>query len=188
MIDLAWGDLRKNKFVTNVGLITSKGPKGDNIMAAEWTYHVSYSPGRIAVLIGKNKITRENILKTKEFGVNIAAEDQNIVASIAGNYHGQDFDKISILKELNFKFIEAKNIDVLMLDHGALQAECKLIENIELGSHILFLGEILELYPLSSDNPLIYTDKKYWKKSEQIEKPDEEYMRNIQRLAEKHKR
>ena len=75
-----------------------------------------------------------------------------------------------------------------MLDHGALQAECKLIENIELGSHILFLGEILELYPLSSDNPLIYTDKKYWKKSEQIEKPDEEYMRNIQRLAEKHKR
>ncbi|MBI2110294.1 hypothetical protein HYT51_00760, partial [Candidatus Woesearchaeota archaeon] len=48
MVDLPWGDPRTIKFVTNVGLITSTGPHGDNVMSAEWTHQVSYSPGLIA--------------------------------------------------------------------------------------------------------------------------------------------
>ena len=39
------------QFLTNVGLITSDGPYGPNVMAAEWTHHISYSPGLIAVNI-----------------------------------------------------------------------------------------------------------------------------------------
>ncbi len=50
-MNLPWGDEKSNKFVTNVGLITSNGPYGHNIMAAEWTHHISYNPGLIAVCI-----------------------------------------------------------------------------------------------------------------------------------------
>src|SRR3990170_4724695 len=100
-MDLPWGDKRTTKFVTNVGLITSNGPIGPNIMAAEWTHHISYSPGLVMVNINaQNNATAVNIQKTKEFGVNIAAADQNIVASIAGGSSGRNVDKIKILKEL----------------------------------------------------------------------------------------
>jgi hypothetical protein len=33
-MDLLWNDRRTRQFVTNVGLITSDGPLGPNIMAA----------------------------------------------------------------------------------------------------------------------------------------------------------
>ena len=50
-MDLPWGDEISNKFITNVGLITSDGPFGADVMACEWTHHISYSPGLIAVCI-----------------------------------------------------------------------------------------------------------------------------------------
>ncbi len=53
-MDLPYGDIKTWKFATNVGLITSNGPVGHNIMAAEWTHMVSYSPGLIAVSINKD--------------------------------------------------------------------------------------------------------------------------------------
>ena len=56
-MDLPWGDEKTVQFITNVGLITSNGPFGDDIMSAEWTHHVSYSPGLISVCIGKSKAT-----------------------------------------------------------------------------------------------------------------------------------
>ncbi len=50
-MDLPYSDERSSKFVTNVGLITSFGPHGHNIMAAEWTHRVSYSLGIIVVIV-----------------------------------------------------------------------------------------------------------------------------------------
>ena len=48
-MELPWNDPRTNKFATSIGLITSDGPLGANIMACEWTHHLSYNPGLIAV-------------------------------------------------------------------------------------------------------------------------------------------
>ena len=44
-----------NKFATTIGLITSSGSSGPNIMAYEWTHHLSYKPGLIAVSLGYHK-------------------------------------------------------------------------------------------------------------------------------------
>ena len=98
-MDLSWNDRRTRQFVTNVGLITSDGPPGPNIMAAEWTHHISYSPSLIAPNIRGHDATAQNIKESKEFGVNIAAENQNVICSMAGKYKGIHVDKISVLKE-----------------------------------------------------------------------------------------
>ena len=47
-MDLPWDDHRSNKFATTIGLITSDGPNKQNIMASEWTHHLSHRPGLIA--------------------------------------------------------------------------------------------------------------------------------------------
>lgn len=59
-------------------------------MAAEWTHHISYSPSLIAVNICGRDTTAENIKDSKEFGINLAAEDQNILCSLAGRYSGSN--------------------------------------------------------------------------------------------------
>src|SRR3989338_8808174 len=124
-MDLPWGDERTTKFITNVGLITSYGQFGHNIMASEWTHHISYSPGLIAVCIGHNKATQMNISKTKQFGVSLCAIDQATLASVAGNYTGKDYNKIEALKTLGFEFYKAKKIKTLMVKGAALNIDCK---------------------------------------------------------------
>ena len=184
-MDLPWGDEKTIKFITNVGLITSTGPYGDNIMAAEWTHHVSYSPGLIAVCVGHNKATEENIRKTKEFGVNICATDQSVMASVSGGSSGKNVDKISALKELGFKFHKANKINVLMVEGAVLNIECKLFKEIELGDHTMFVGEVIEVSINKDKEPLAYHKVKYWKIGENIPKPPQEELEKIKAIVQK---
>ena len=85
---LPWNDPRSNKFATTIGLITSDGPNGPNIMACEWTHHLSYDPGLVAVSIGPTKTTVENIRTSKKFGVNLCSSNQSVLSSVAGGYSG----------------------------------------------------------------------------------------------------
>ena len=114
-MDLPWNDERSNQFITNVGLVTSNGPFGPNVMACEWTHHISYQPGLIAVSVGHTKATVENIRNSKEFGVNLCASDQSVLSSVAGGYTGSMYDKVNALKELGFEFYKAKRIIPLMV-------------------------------------------------------------------------
>ncbi len=186
-MDLKWDDERTRKFVTNVGLITSKGPHGNNIMAAEWTHHISYAPSLLAVCIGPNKATLDNIRETREFGVHLAAFDQNVFSSIAGGNTGKEVNKIAILKDLGLKFYNASKIDVLMLEDAAMQAECKLMQEVELGDHTMMVGEVVEIRSTEKE-PLIYNGGKYLNFGNQIEKPKQELLDKIKDLVEKNKK
>lgn len=183
-MDLPYGDERNKKFVTNVGLITSRGKSGDNIMACEWTHMVSYSPGLIAVCIRSGKATHENIQSSKEFGVNLCAVDQASMSNIAGGLVGKNFDKIKVLQELGFKFFPAKNINTLMVEGAALNAECKLFKEIQLGSHTMFVGEVVDV-SATDKAPLAYHQGKYWLLEKEVSKPAQEELEKINNTVER---
>ncbi len=187
-MDLPWGDEKTILFITNVGLVTTYGPHGHNIMACEWTHHVSYSPGLIAVCIGPNKATYDNIKTSKEFGVSLTATDQNILASIAGGSSGKSINKIKVLEELGFKFYKANKINTLMVEDAVLNIECKLFKEIPLGDHTMFVGEVLEAKLNKEKEPLAYHKGNYWKIGEIIPKPPQEYLDKIKKLLEKYKK
>src|SRR3989338_242241 len=181
-MDLPLGDEKTIQFITNVGLITSYGDYGHNIMACEWTHHVSYSPGLIAVCIGADKATLANIKETKEFGVSICATDQSVMAGIAGGNSGKNVDKIKVLKELGFKFYNANKIKTFMVDGAVLNAECKLIKEVEIGDHTMFVGEVVEVSLNKGKEPIIYHKVKYWKIGDNIPRPREEELNRIKKL------
>jgi len=186
---LAWNDRRTRQFITNVGLITSNGPNGSDIMAAEWTHHISYSPSLIAINVRGRNTTAENIQSSREFGVNLAAADQNIVCSVAGRYSGKETDKISLLKEAGLAvFYAAKSINVLMVQDAAMNAECKLMKQQELGDHIMFVGEVVEISADENIKPLIYHNGRYRQIGEDIPKPSADTLVPIEKLAEKYNR
>jgi len=187
-MDLSWNDRRTRQFVTNVGLITSVGPLGPNIMAAEWTHHISYSPSLIAANIRGHDTTAQNIKESKEFGVNIAAENQNVICSMAGKYKGIHVDKISVLKEAGIAaFNNAKRIskEVPMLVGAAMNAECKLVKQEELGDHIMFVGEVIEISADENIRPLLYHNGRYWRLGEATIKPQPDILNRIDELAKK---
>ena len=184
---LPWNDPRSNKFATSIGLITSNGPHGSNIMACEWTHHLSYDPGLVAVSIGPTKTTVENIRTSKEFGVNLCASDQPILSSVAGGYSGSKYDKINALKELGFQFYDASKIKTLMIKGASLNVECKLFQEITFGDHIMFIGEVVDAIYNSEKQSLIYHDGKYWSLQPLIKISQEERER-IRKVLEKYRK
>jgi len=187
-MDLPWDDRRARQFVTNVGLITSDGPNGPNVASVEWTHHISYGPSYIAIFLHEQDATAENIKKTKEFGVNLAAENQNVVCSVAGGSSGHDVDKIGALKDLGVQFYKAKKIKAPMVEGAAMNAECKVVKQEKLGDHIMFVGEVVEISADENTKPIIYHDGKYWKIGERIMKPLEPELQNVSKIIEKHKK
>src|SRR3989338_770585 len=186
-MDIESGSPGAHKFITNVGLITSNGPHGQNIMAAEWTHQISYEPGLIAICIQASCATHANIEESKEFGVSIASVEQNAVSSIAGGSHGFDVDKINVLKKLGVEFYPAKKINCLMVKDAAFNVECKLLKKFELGDHIMFVGEAVEVF-VSDKEPLAHTQGKYWKIGERIQKPPKEVLDRVAKLVEENKK
>jgi flavin reductase (DIM6/NTAB) family NADH-FMN oxidoreductase RutF len=187
-MDLPWNDEISNNFITNVGLITSNGPFGANVMSCEWTHHVSYRPGLIAVCIRSGDATHDNIIQTKEFGVNLCSVDQSILSSVAGGYTGIRYNKINALKELGFKFYKAKRIEVVMIEGASVNIECKLIKEITLGDHTTFVGEVVEASNNPEKEPLAYYEGKYFIINTNIVKPSGEERERIRKIVEKYRK
>jgi flavin reductase (DIM6/NTAB) family NADH-FMN oxidoreductase RutF len=187
-MDIPWNSEISNKFITNVGLVTSNGPFGSDVMACEWTHHISYRPGLIAVCIHPDKATHENIKKTKEFGVNLCSTDQSRMSSIAGGYSAKEYDKINALKELGYEFYKAKSINTLMIKGAAANIECKLSKEIVLGDHTEFVGEVVETSDNSDKSPLAYHGGKYFILDTNVVKPSPEERQNMRNILEKYKR
>lgn len=185
MVDMPWGSDAAGKFVKNVGLVTSTGPHGENIMACEWTYQLSYSPGLIGVSIGTNKATAENIRATNEFGVSLASTAQSTASSIAGGSSGKNADKVAALKKLGYSFGKGKKIKAPFVNGSSLVAECKLVQEIPIGDHVLFVGEVLDV-TFSAADSLVYHQWKYFKVGDPIEKPTDEAREHVKKIVEEH--
>ncbi len=150
-------------FATTVGLITTKGTKyGQNVMAAEWTMHVSYDPMLIAIFLHESP-TYWNIEETRVFGVNIASEDQAELVNIAGGYSGTEIDKLALPN--TFESYRAQHIDVPMLQGCSLNAECRVTVIRKMGDHIMVVGKALSAKFDEENLPLIYTRGNYRKLS-----------------------
>ncbi|AFU58224.1 hypothetical protein Ngar_c12840 [Candidatus Nitrososphaera gargensis Ga9.2] len=149
-------------FATTVGLITTKGKHGPNVMAAEWTMHVSYDPMLIAVFVHDSP-TYWNIEETRVFGVNIASDDQSELVNIAGGYSGTEINKLAIPG--TFSTYSAKHIDVPMIKGCALNAECRVTTIEKMGDHIMVVGEAVSAIFDEKKFPLIYTRGNYRKLS-----------------------
>lgn len=139
-------------FTTTVALITTNGPKGPNVMAAEWTFHVSYDPFLISVHIDPENATHDEILAAGEFGVNLVSEAQVAAMAFAGHYSKADTDKLS--SEL-FGTYPGKRIKSPMIKDALLNAECRLVQHFALGDHTAFIGEVVEFSVDDTKNPVV---------------------------------
>ncbi len=187
-MDLAWNDRRTRQFATNIGLITSDGPHGPNVMSAEWTHHLSYAPSLIATCIRDADATAKNIEQSKAFGVNLAAEGQNVICSAAGGETGLEVDKIAVLKALGIEFYPGTKINAPMIKGVAMNAECRLVQALPLGDHITFIGAVVEISADENAKPLVYHSGKYWTLGAPVQKPPPDVLAAIERLVAEHRK
>ncbi|MDE1726776.1 MAG: flavin reductase family protein [Thaumarchaeota archaeon] len=154
-------------FMTGVSFITSYGPNGQNVMAAEWTMQISYEPMLIAVFIHEGSSTLENIRKTKQFGINVASEKQATLISIAGGYSRKEIDKLSINN--SFQLLKSKKTKIPLIANCLINAECDLTMIKKIGDHIMVVGKVVSIRYNDTEKPLVYHRNRYFSIGPSIE-------------------
>ena len=161
---------------TGISMITSRGTHGPNGMAAEWVMQISYDPVLIAAFIHKGSQTLKNIEKTKEFGVNVASQEQTSQVSVAGGYSGSEIDKLKI-KNI-FKTVKPQKIKTPMIAGCTINAECVLARKEVFGDHVMLVGKVVHIRHDDSKNPLIYHKGRYFGLGSTVEPEREKIQAN----------
>ena len=114
-----------------------------NIMTAAWTGIINSRPPMTYVSIRKERHSHDIIMRTGEFVINLTTEDLLKATDWCGVKSGRDFDK---WKEMNLTKEEASVVKCPMIAESPVSLECKVTEVKELGSHDMFMAEIVKVH------------------------------------------
>lgn len=172
--------INSNAFVypmpmTLVGTIVKNKP---NLMAVAWVARVNYNPPMIAVALGKMHYTNIGIHESRMFSVNVP--DSSLIKKVdhCGLVSGEKTDKSEI-----FDIFYGGLKKAPMIKECPLCMECKLVNEVDLSSNTLFIGEIIAAYTeeqyLTEGKPdinkirpftLTMPDNNYWAVGENLGK------------------
>lgn len=112
-------------------------------------FQISAEPAKFAVASHKDNLTTSFIQKSKTFSVSILQEDISMeFVGPWGFKSGKDIDKFT---ECDYK--TGKTGCPIVLDKAIAWIECRVSESIDTGSHILFIGDVVDAEILQADLP-----------------------------------
>ncbi|MGE5627147.1 MAG: flavin reductase family protein [Solirubrobacterales bacterium] len=135
-------------------LITSKMGDKVNVFTAAWVGTACTKPAMITVSIRPERLSYDFICASKEMTINLPTRKIVRAVDFCGVKSGRDVDKI---EACSFTLEEGVLIDVPSIKECPVSMECKVKDIIPLGSHDLFLAEVLQV---NVDNKIIHKDGK----------------------------
>jgi flavin reductase (DIM6/NTAB) family NADH-FMN oxidoreductase RutF len=109
-------------------------------MNAAWGGIVSSHPPCISVSLREATLSYHNIKQTEAFTVNIPSEKYFKEADFVGIRSGRDCDKF---RETRLTPEKSKLVNAPIVKEFPYALECKLVRQVPLGSHTMFIGEIV---------------------------------------------
>jgi len=123
-----------------------------NGQIANTVFQITSEPPVIAVSINKKNLTHEFIQESKVFTVSILSQDTplNFIGDF-GFKSGREVDK---LKDVNYKLGETQA--PIVVDHALAYLEAKIISQVDVGTHTIFIGEIVGADIVKEGEPMTY--------------------------------
>lgn len=113
-----------------------------NIITIAWTGIVNTDPPMTYVSVRKERHSHDIIKKTGEFVINLTTEKLAFATDYCGVRSGRDVDKF---KEQNLTPAESQVVSCPSIAESPVNIECRVTEIKELGSHDMFLAEIVSV-------------------------------------------
>lgn len=134
-------------------LLTARGAEKENGCIVNTCVQVASEPTRLAISVQTGNLTRELIQQSGQFNVSVLTEDVPFeTIRRFGMQSGRDTDKLEGFAGLE----RSRNGLPYLTEHAASMFSCKVLESKDLGSHVLFLGEVVESKVLSRAEPCTY--------------------------------
>ena len=146
------------------------GQGNDNIITVAWTGTVCTNPPMVYISVRPSRYSYEMIKKTGEFVINLTTEELAFATDYCGVRSGRDVDKF---KEAHLTREPAQFVKAPMIKESPVSIECRVTEVKELGSHHMFLAEVLAVhaqqeyidknnkFQLNKAKPIVYSHGEY---------------------------
>lgn len=115
-------------------------------------FQVTAEPSQIAISSHKKNFTTDKILESKKFSISVLKKEVN--TSLIGEFgfmSGSDFDKFR-----NVETISSVTGAPIVVESSVAWFDCKVLNSVDVGSHILIIGEVLDSDVISGEEPLTY--------------------------------
>ncbi len=147
-----------SKITYGLYIVSSGNQENGNGFVSNTVFQVTSKPAKFAACCNKNNFTSELIEKYEHFSVSVL--HQNADSEIFGTFgykSGKDFNK---LEGMDVKYGET-GVPIILNDSIAY-IECKVVQKIDVGTHWVFIGELVSAQVLDEINKPISYD--YYKK------------------------
>ena len=112
----------------------------NNLITVAWAGTVCSDPAMLSVAIRPERFSYDLIRKSGEFTVNLPGSDLASAVDKCGVISGRDQDKFALCG-LSAK--PGTKVAAPIVEECPVNLECKVFQEITLGSHVLFIGKIL---------------------------------------------
>ncbi len=111
-----------------------------NIVTVAWAGNVCSSPAMLSISVRKSRYSYDIIKETGEFVVNLTNNELTRATDWCGVRSGRDYDKF---KEMRLTPQESQKISAPGIAESPVNIECKVKQIIELGTHDMFIAEVV---------------------------------------------
>jgi flavin reductase (DIM6/NTAB) family NADH-FMN oxidoreductase RutF len=142
-----------------------------NIITLAWVGTVCSNPPMVGISIRPSRYSHDLVKQYGEFAVNLPTADLAQATDYCGTVSGRKLDKFS---ETGLTPVPAKAIATVIIAECPVNIECRVAQVVSLGSHDLFLGEVIAVQAdqevlndhrdidLAQAEPLAYGSARYW--------------------------
>jgi len=145
----------KALYKINYGLYVISSRKKDKLngQIANTLFQVTSEPPTIAVSINKKNLTHQFIEESRVFAASVLSE--NTPLKFIGRFgfkSGREIDKFT---RVNYKI--GKTGAPLVLENTLAYMEAEVIKKIDVGTHTIFIGKVVEVENIKEGIPMTYT-------------------------------
>ncbi|MCM1143266.1 MAG: flavin reductase family protein [Blautia sp.] len=148
-----------------------------NLLTIAWAGTICSDPPMVSISVRPERHSYHMIEETGEFVVNLTTEELSFATDYCGVKSGRDVDK---WKETGLTPVQGEAVNVPMVKESPVNLECRVTEKKELGSHHMFLAEVVAVhvdekymdeegkFHLNDAKPLVYSHGRYLSTGEEI--------------------
>ncbi len=120
---------------------------------ANTAFQVTSEPAQIAISCNKDNLTSEMLNKSDKFSISVLKQEAG--SDVIGNFgyqSGKELEKFSSVEHI----VTENGVPVVTQDCLAW-FECKVVQKMDVGTHIVYVGEVLDMEVLDEEGtPLTY--------------------------------
>lgn len=111
-----------------------------NFLTIAWVGVVCSTPPMVSVAVRPSRFSHGLLAAARAFVVNLPDAGQLEAVDVAGVWSGRDHDKFA---ELGFTALPASKVSAPLIAECPVNLECVVRHQLALGSHDLFIGEVV---------------------------------------------